>query len=196
MSYKGFLYSILVARQLLLEEGSTMDAILFVQMADGIEENLLPAEDVMALEALGIQIQYLPATSSFKETVLSKFRILSLTQYQRVVFLDADVMPVANMDYWFNHSVSGKWKENVAIAGVAEPAHGGAFLLQPKRGDWEALQKMAFINETIGWGHEILEPDEWQTREWPRGPVKRGHKWTFNGAQVDQGLCKYFAACT
>ena len=192
VSYKGFLYSILVARRLLLEEGSTMDAILFVQMAHGVEENLLPTEDVMALEALRIQIQYLPATSSFKETVLSKFRILSLTQYQRVLFLDADVMPVSNLDYWFNHSVSGKWKENVVVAGVAEPAHGGAFLLQPKRGDWEALQQMSFINETVGWGHEIREPDEWQTREWLRGPVKRGRKWTFNGAQVDQGLCKYY----
>jgi hypothetical protein len=37
--------------------------------------------------------------------------------------------------------------------------------------------------------HVIRAPDSWETRVWPMGPIKRGKKWDFNGAQVDQGLC-------
>lgn len=197
-SYKGFLYSILVSRRILMESGSTSDAIVFVQMSPTTNATTLPPEETRALMYLEMQIQYLAVARSFTDTVMNKFRILTLTQYTRVMFLDADVMPLGNLDYLFQFSASGILAENVVIAGVAEPAHGGLFILTPRPGDWEEVMRIVesrttnnTFDETIGWGHAFEYPDQWETRDYPMGPKRFGQKWDFNGAKVDQGLCMF-----
>lgn len=224
--YNGFLYNLLVARQLLNDFGSSADMIVFFQMSynyttisttstttgSSDHQHQLPMEQVRALKQMNIQIQYLPKSTldtedSFYETVMNKFIILNLTSYHRVMLLDADVMPLANLDFLFHFSS----KENVIVSGAIEPANGGLFVLSPAPGHYQRLQEIIrrravasvegqleqplsiTINSTTpigafdpvrGWGHVIVPPDQWKARR----PGQFGTNWTFHFAFSDQGL--------
>jgi hypothetical protein len=200
--YKGFLYNILVATRILREEGSTADVVAYFQISYKSDADTLPAEDVRLLSALGIRIMYIPKSysESFYETVLNKFRILALTEYQRVLLMDADVMPVANIDYLFHLSMNGTLKENIVVSGNTEPANAGFFMVQPGEGEYERItdiirrreEKAVGIksghkfDEVEGWGHVIAPDDPWKSR------IETGTKWTFHFAFSDQGLLYYY----
>lgn len=207
-SYKGFVYNILVATRVLRELGSTADVVAFFQLSYKYKGgSTLLDEDAKALQGLGIHIQYIPPSpyESFYETVMNKFRILTLTQYKRVILMDGDVMPVANLDYLFELSNDNKFgpgnstlKENVIVAGPFEPANAGFFMLAPKEGEYEKItdiihtrqekakqiKKGVKFDEVEGWGHKIEAPDQWVSRR------SKGTHWDFHFAFSDQGLCK------
>ena len=203
-AYRYFLYNILVASRLLRETGSTSDIIAMFQMSYASSYTSLPEEDLRLLEGSNItQIQYIPKSSSesYYRTQFDKFRILGFTTYRRVLFMDADVMPVSNLDYLFQLSDSGVLKENVVVAGPIAPANGGFFLLKPGNGQLEELTDIVKTRERLGkgkgvtqfdkvhgWGHTIQKPDYWETRQ-----RKRGQMWDFYAAFADQGLLYHWA---
>jgi hypothetical protein len=207
-SYKGFLYNILVTARLLKQEGSTADVVAFFQLSYRYTAaEVLPDEDIRALKGLNVHIYYIPPSphESFYETVMNKFRILSLTQYRRVLLMDGDVMPLSNLDYLFQLSDDNKYgpgnstlKENVVVAGPWEPANAGFFMLAPGEGEYERIRDIirtreekvrhmggVLFDEIEGWGHVIEAPDQWVSRR------DRGTNWTFHFAFSDQGLCKF-----
>jgi len=201
-TYKGYLYNILMGAYLLRQRGSRADIVAFVQMAYESKANQLTPRSTRRLEQLGVQIRYIPksATESFYEAQLEKFRILQLTEYRRVLFLDADVLPIANVDYLFELSEAGVLKDNLVLSGPSEPSNGGFFMLKPGAGEFEELQRIIHKREikakTLtgrkfdpidGWGHVIEPPDYWATT---RGKV--GTNWTFMAAMADQGLLYYW----
>jgi hypothetical protein len=160
----------------------------------------LPDEDVRVLQGLNVKIRYIPksAHESFYATVMQKFRILSLTEYRRVILMDGDVMPLTNLDYIFEMSdgENATLKENLVIAGPWEPANAGFFMLTPGEGEFERVTEIIrtrqenALNATggkfdvvNGWGHVIQPPDQWVSRK------ERGTNWTFHFAFSDQGLC-------
>ena len=55
-----------------------------------------------------VQHEYLNQTTAnvnyFGLASLLKFRVLQMLQYDRVLFLDAGVLPLCNLDYWFYES--------------------------------------------------------------------------------------------
>ena len=111
--YRGFIYNILVSAETLLNSGSVADIVVMVQLAYDPDGNnnthtSLPQEDVDLLQSIeNIRIQYLPTPTTeqnFYSVVLEKFRILTLTQYSRVLFLDGDLWPLCNLDYLFELS--------------------------------------------------------------------------------------------
>ena len=55
---------------------------------------------------MNMQTCYVPkqGNETFYRTQMDKFRILSLTQYGRVLFMDGDVMPTGNLDCLFELS--------------------------------------------------------------------------------------------
>ena len=59
------------------------------------------------LQDLEIKYRYMerPQHHSFSHIIMEKFQILTLTQYERVTFMDADVLPVINLDYYMDLSV-------------------------------------------------------------------------------------------
>jgi hypothetical protein len=204
-NYRGFLYNVLVATTILSEEGSTADVVLYIQMKQSSSLDQLPEYDVSALEALSIQIIYIPKAKvdSFYSTVLEKLRVLSLTDYDRVMFLDGDVMPLGNLDYLFDLSQSGVLKENViSSASANDPCNAGFFLLKPEAGEWEKVQEIVRQrelsvknathlkhrwDEVQGWGHPILPPDSWIGKH-----GQPSYNWTFAFAYSDQGLLYYY----
>ena len=218
-SYRGFFYNTLVAASILRQLGSTSaDIILVVQMSYHSAHEALPPTEQAALQALGVQVRYIPKSpwESFYNTVLHKFQILSWTEYDRVLLMDADVMPLANLDYLMELSLSNSssnevlLRENVVVAGLHEPANGGFFILQPGEGRWEELQEIVRQQEqnhsnnpnqpnnntnssnyswdpVQGWGHAMVPPhDVWKSRQ------DSGHLWDFHFAFSDQGLLYYW----
>ena len=202
--YKGFLYNILVSTRILRQLGSTADVVAFFQLSYAYKiSETLPDEDLRALRGMGIKVFYIERSEdeSFYEIVMNKFRILQLTQYRRVLLMDGDVMPVANLDYLFELSDDNKYgpgnstlRENVIVAGPWEPSNAGFFMLTPSLGDYDKIQEIiqmryqqaeadgVFFDVVKGWGHVIEEGDEWVSRH------ESGQNWTFHFAFSDQGL--------
>ena len=201
--YRGFVYNILVSARILQEEGSKADIVAYFQLSYKSPATELPDEDTRLLAALGVQVLYIPKSKleSFYDTVMNKFRIVSLTQYRRVLLMDGDVMPVANLDYLFELSdgENAILKENVVVSGPLEPANGGFFILAPHRGEWDLMNQIIQAREEAakdlpghkfdeirGWGHAIIPPDKWVARN------KHGTNWTFHFGFSDQGLLYHY----
>ncbi|CAB9527735.1 expressed unknown protein (Partial), partial [Seminavis robusta] len=151
-SYRGFLYNVMLQATLLREHyGSTKaDFVLLIQMSYNTPATTLPATDLEWLRASHIDhVEYIPKSphQGFYDINMQKFRVLQWVQYQRVLFLDADVMPLANLEYLFDmmtpqHNVSLQplLKENLIVAGTQEPGSGGFFVLSPGPHKWQQLQ--------------------------------------------------------
>ena len=110
----------------------------------------------------------------------------NFTQYNRIQFLDGDVMPTKNMDCFFQLNI------NSYNTGNASPVNSGWFMIIPKLNEYNELIKLAAWrletkwNETNGWGKLIP-----QTLKY-RGGDKSVRSWNFNGASLDQGLITHF----
>lgn len=205
--YRGILFGILVNAQVLEASGSKADIVVLVQMAFESKSDYLPKEEVAYLRNYPkILVHYIPRPlepHSFYSTQFDKFRILELTQYRRILYFDADVTPLCNMDYLFHMSEKGIFRENMLLAGSNEPSNGGFMMLRPRQGDYDEILRIidardAHIlatsrNHTFdpiyGWGHVIMPPDKWRTRY----NKQSGTKWDFNTAFGDQGLMLHWA---
>ncbi|CAB9518632.1 expressed unknown protein (Partial), partial [Seminavis robusta] len=207
-AYKGFVYDVLVATRLLRKLGSTADVVLFTQMSPDSPLDALPQEDTDHLHALNIQIIPLPKPNreSFAGLVFEKFRALQLVQYRRVMFMDADAIPLANLDYMFHLSDADHkstptfLKPNMIWATRGEPCNAGLFMLEPEAGGWERLQAIIrrmkeegkqlpypHFSWNRGWGYDFeAENDEWH------GTIKYGKKWRYHAGHSDQGLLYYW----
>lgn len=208
-AYKGFLYDVLISANLLKKLGSTADLWLWVQMSPESNLNTLPGEDLRLLNEVGIHVQTVPKpnSESFANLVYDKFRTLQMTKYKRVIFLDADIIPLVNIDYIFHlsdpeHNDSPHvLRPNFIMASKGEPCNTGMFMVEPKVGAWEALQQV--INKQHesarhlpyphfsweeGWGHNFeKEGDKWE------GIIHSGVRWHFHAGHSDQGLMYYYA---
>lgn len=194
---RNYLYSIMVSAFLLRKLGAVNDMILYVIM-DYKESNdiALPLPKLRTLQRLGVQIQYLPRDPhlNYYRMQLQKFRILGLTKYRKVLFLDADVMPMVNLDFLFEYADQDSdhqvFEPNFVVNGLQSPANGGFFLLTPHNGDLEAVNQLIHERESAefdpaaGWGH--VGPTDWSSE------TNNGTLWDFNGAWSDQGLLYYW----
>lgn len=200
--YMGLLFGVLVNAQILDNWGSSAEIVVMVQMAHDSTFDALSDADVAKLKSYGrVMIRYLPKPQfalTFYEMQLQKFRILELFQYRRVLFMDADVIPLCNLDYLFYLSDSGHFKENLIIAGNKEPAIGGFMMLRPGLGEYQQLRSIIetrdatvlessanfSLDKVLGWGHTIQRPDLWRSRY----NRLNGTGWDFSAAFCDQGL--------
>jgi hypothetical protein len=204
-AYKGFLYDVLISVNLLQKLGSKADYLLLIQIshsAAGISK--LPADDERILAEIGIQTVYLPKPkkASFAQLVYEKFRPLGFTKYSRVMFLDADTIPLVNLDYLFHLSEGPNpvLKPNLIMATRGEPCNTGMFIMHPEQGAWEEMQhiidRQHQIGQTLpyphfdwenGWGHSFIQHnDRWEALH------KSGVKWRYHAGHSDQGLWYYF----
>jgi lipopolysaccharide biosynthesis glycosyltransferase len=179
-SYLGIFYNILIAASILEQHQTQADIVVMVQMsANATSHRLTPREEQILTSLSNVRIYYLdiPPRQSFYTMQMEKFRILEMTEYDRVFYLDGDVMPFCSMDYLFelsttsesnrhHHSNSSEadtkeshatnsskksstplLKENIILAWRIEPAHGGAFMLAPHPGDFQMLQDIIHRQE-------------------------------------------------
>lgn len=210
MGYKGFLYNVLVSAKILREKGSTADFVLWAQLSPESKlKGRLPEEDERVLKELGIKIRLLDAVEneSFAQIVYEKFKTLTMTEYKRVIFLDADIMPRAHLDYLFQLSVGNDTsppllRPNLILATKGEPCNTALFMVEPRDDGWKLLQdtiqrqhnegaKLPYphFDRKRGWGYSFMENgDPWDAVE-----QKRKWKWGFHASHSDQGLMYYYA---
>jgi lipopolysaccharide biosynthesis glycosyltransferase len=231
-SYLGIFYNILISASILEQHHTKADIVVMVQMsANATSHRLTPREEHILSSLPNVRIYYLdiPPRQSFYTIQMEKFRILEMTEYDRILFLDGDVMPFCSMDYLFelstsqyNHPQSNSnathineihatkssrtkltplLKENIILAWRIEPAHGGAFILTPRPGDYQMLQDIVQRQERKilagqkfskreGWGHVITPPDAWHSTRGREGP--NATDWDWHGDFADQGLLYYW----
>lgn len=193
--YLGYIYNIIIAKKILMDRGSTQDVFVMIRMHKDTNSTRLPPEHESIFIKAGVKFKYIPKplVDNFHTAMMDKFQILNLTQYERVLFLDSDVMPIYNMDYMFHHSVGANatLEENVVLAYKGEPANGGFFMMKPDEQDYLELLKVIektenygyFFNTTFGWGHIITPPDAWVPYKGMNGTL-----WNWHGAFSDQVL--------
>eukprot|EP00804_Cyclotella_cryptica_P024971 CCRYP_015514-RA/>CCRYP_015514-RA protein AED:0.06 eAED:0.06 QI:0/-1/0/1/-1/1/1/0/471 len=191
--YIGYVYNILISKLILKESGSKADVVVLTRMSSDTDAKVIPEQDM--LERAGVIVKYLPKvhTDNFFSAMMDKFRVLSMVEYDRVIFMDSDVTPFCNLDYMFESSVGSDaiLAPNVVLTYRHEPAQGGFFMVQPKKGDYEKIleiidyQMHNFHNfsEEYGWGHKIVPPDGWNSYRYHNQT-----QWNFYGAFADQGL--------
>ena len=193
-SYLGFLYNVLIAKELFSMYNSTADVVALIRMHANVTDETLPDNHLSMLTKLGIKVKYIPKpkVDNFHTAMMDKFRILQLEEYDRVIYLDSDIMPLNNLDYVFENSVgpNATIEENLILAHSREPANGGFFMLKPGKGEYDELRKIVAPMEVPGYrfdidkgfGHPIVKPDCWQSI-WTCQ-----QRWKFYGAFTDQGM--------
>ena len=204
-AYRGFLYDVLISAHILRKVGSTMDVWLFVQISPDSNLTKLPDEDARHVDSLNIRTRYVDkpkVKETFNELVYDKFRILQLTEYRRVMFLDADAIPLTNLDYMFRLSEGENplLQPNFIVASRGEPCNAGLFILEPKDGEWENLQRVITkqhedaknlpypkFDREYGWGHSFKKAgDQWE------GIEQNGTMWKYHASHSDQGLLYFW----
>jgi len=207
-AYKGFMWTIFVSAHLLEKLGTTADFWVFVRLSPESKLDDLPSEDRKVLEALGFNIVLLdkPKKESFAQLVYDKFLTINMTDYRRVMFLDADMIPLTGLDFYFHLSdpeytkVPTLLKPNFIIASREEPCNTGMFMVEPSKEAFEVYTEIVrkqheeakslpypYFDVEHGWGHKFLKSDFWE------GITKKGTYWKFHAAHSDQGLMYYYA---
>ena len=201
-SCMGYILNCLVAAQILQEYNSTADVVLKVQMASAHERHL-PLQQETWLASAGIQLHYLNSTdiNNFGMATLLKFRVLQMMDYDRVLFVDADIVPLCNLDYLFHESFEpdGMLQDNVVMSGTVAPATAAMFLVKPEIGEFERIIDLVreyrrthpgrkTFDRDHGWGQQIVPPDKWYA-DWMR---KDGYHWDYKAANSDQGLLHHW----
>eukprot|EP00529_Nitzschia_sp_RCC80_P004300 CAMPEP_0113503988 /NCGR_PEP_ID=MMETSP0014_2-20120614/34474_1 /TAXON_ID=2857 /ORGANISM="Nitzschia sp." /LENGTH=964 /DNA_ID=CAMNT_0000399065 /DNA_START=141 /DNA_END=3031 /DNA_ORIENTATION=+ /assembly_acc=CAM_ASM_000159 len=213
-SYMLGLFSIISTVHSLRQYGSTADFVVMVQISVHTPQRLkkLKRWEVELLQSNDIHLKYIPKFASptlevYYGLSLEKFRILQMTQYDRVMFVDHDVVsvPNCNLDYIFEMSLRGHLRPNVVFGLDGVPSDGSLFVLEPNQRDYDDLVQVITQhehkmynsieenwpfgwNETEGWGHIIDSDDPWVARR----PLTGGTKWTFFGSYADQGLLYHY----
>jgi hypothetical protein len=217
-SYRPLLSSIYVAIYLLRKYGSAQDMIVYVMMTSEDDKQIdyeststsnattkkrtkaitttLSAEELRVLTELNATVRQIPSVPNptFHRITLQKFRVLGLTQYRRVMFLDCDVMPLLNLDLFFELSdplvtPQPVLKENLIFLDYVSPANAGNFMLAPHKGDLELVNDMVREAQLIrNQGVEGKEPwRQFQPDRWD-GFDQAGTEYNFHLVSGDQGL--------
>ena len=195
--YRGFLYNALLTKKSLEKLGSTADFIVLVGFTAGDDPNNDEINrDLQLLRDFGVIVYYLPRfvpemKLAFCEMALLKITPFNFLEYDRIQFLDGDVLPYKNMDCLFGLD------RNTFNTGSASPVNSGWYLAIPNHNDYMEMKQLAIHrlthkwDEIKGWGKEIPENSLLY-----RGSNKAVKKWDFNGASLDQGLVTHYFVLT
>ena len=182
--YRGFLYNAIIIKKALVKLDSIADFIVMIGYSEN-DDHSLYEKDIDLLREHGVIVYFLPrflnesTRLAFAEMALLKIIPWSLTQYDRVQFLDGDVMPTKNMDCFFNLNL------NTFTVGAASPLNSGWYLAIPDLKTYEYLKKKAIWRLNCDWDEKI----GWAEALGPFGLTFRGgkkvvSKWSFNGADM------------
>ena len=181
--YRGFLYNALIMKKSLLETGSIADFIVMVAYHN-INDITPYQADMKLLTDAGIKIHILPRLldSSTQKLGFAEMALLKITpysiQYSRIQFFDGDVMPLQNMDCYFELSM------NTYTIGAVSPLNSGWYLAIPSIVAYDDMKSKALWrlerdwDKNNGWGHHM-----------PEGMLLRGGEnqcknWDFNGGDT------------
>ena len=167
----------------------TRNILPFLPSTDGDYYDYLQFEsDFALLSQLGIRMYILPRLKpekkkvSFGEMALLKTTPWNFTNYDRIQYLDGDVLPTQNLDCYF------QLDQNAFNTGNASPLNSGWYMAIPSISLYNKMRQLAILRLSTPWDEE----KGWGTVI-PKGQVtfrnngKAVAKWDFNGASLDQG---------
>jgi len=151
LKYRTYLSGILVFERQLRVLNSVADMVVLVQLAPGMES--LPQEDLTRMEARNIKLKYCSGIwdryleadrneipdaqrAADKAVMYNKIFAWELVEYDLVQYVDADVMPIGDMDAYFARG------RTTFINGWMSPLQGGWYLLKP---DLKVLQDLVTL---------------------------------------------------
>ncbi|OEL22328.1 UDP-glucuronate:xylan alpha-glucuronosyltransferase 1 [Dichanthelium oligosanthes] len=163
--------------QSIRQTGSTRDLVALVDAQN------VGAEQRAALVAAGWQVRPAPrirnpraARDTYNEWNYSKFRLWQLTDYDKVVFLDADLLVLGNMDYLFDEAF-----ELSATVNNGARFNSGVMVLEPCNCTFELLMSgihdidsynggdQGYLNEVFTWWHRLPRRANFLKYVWAEG---------------------------
>ncbi|CAO2167089.1 unnamed protein product [Urochloa humidicola] len=160
------------------DSGSTRDLVALVDA-----ENV-GAEQRAALAAAGWQVRPSPrirnpraAGGAYNEWNYSKFRLWQLTDYDTVVFLDADLLVLPGMDFLFDAGAP----ELSATVNSGARFNSGVMVLEPSNCTFEMLMAgvhdidsynggdQGYLNEVFTWWHRLPRRANFLKYVWAEG---------------------------
>ncbi|GFH61370.1 hypothetical protein CTEN210_17846 [Chaetoceros tenuissimus] len=198
----GAFYGILVANEFFKHVvNSTADIVVMARIHKDSNATTFTPEQEDLFHRAGIKLEYLPKANvdNFFTAMFDKFRLLALTEYDRVMYLDSDVQPTCNLDYIFTNSIgeNATLEPNVIRIGKIEATNGGLFMLEPNQLDAERVfddvhERYKYGSDwdtDRGW-YEIRPPDHWDyILDYNK---QNTTKWQFYGGDADQGFLYYW----
>lgn len=160
-SSEAYVCGVIALAQSLLQTGTKRDLVLLLD--NSISE---PKRD--ALAAAGWKIRFIKRIRnpraekySYNEYNYSKFRLWQLTDYDKIVFIDADIIVLRNLDILFHFpqmSATGNdvWIFNSGIM-VIEPSNCTFKILMDRRKEIISYNggDQGFLNEVFVWWHRL-----------------------------------------
>ncbi|WRX31118.1 Glycosyl transferase [Theobroma cacao] len=181
-SSEAYVCGAITLAQSLVKTGTKRDLILLLDKS--ISE---PKRD--ALKAAGWQLRFIKRIRnpraekhSYNEYNYSKFRLWQLTDYDKVIFIDADIIVLRNLDLLFHFpqmTATGNdvWIFNSGIM-VIEPSNCTFQLLMNKRKEIFSYNggDQGFLNEVFVWWHRLPRRVNFLKNFWSNSTIETGLK--------------------
>ncbi|KAK8513844.1 hypothetical protein V6N11_029115 [Hibiscus sabdariffa] len=174
--------------QSLRKTGTKRDLILLL-------DDFIPEPKREALKAAGWELRFikrirnpLAQKHTYNEYNYSKLRLWQLTDYEKVIFIDADIMVLRNLDHLFHFpqmTATGNdvWIFNSGIM-VIEPSNCTFKLLMNKREEIISYNggDQGFLNEVFVWWHRLPRRVNFLKNFWSNETAERSLKDQLLGA--------------
>ncbi|KAL4332378.1 hypothetical protein GQ457_07G025570 [Hibiscus cannabinus] len=181
-SSESYVCGAITLAQSLLKTGTNRDLVLLLDRS--ITE---PKRE--ALKAAGWQLRFIKRIrnpraekDSYNEYNYSKFRLWQMTDYDKVIFIDADILVLKSIDLLFHFpqmTATGNdvWIFNSGIM-VIEPSNCTFKLLMNKRKEIFSYNggDQGFLNEVFVWWHRLPRRVNFLKNFWANSTVETGLK--------------------
>lgn len=192
-TYTKWLFAVVALRNALRQRGSTADFVCLCALRNDNghqEQRMLPSEESLLL-ASGIRWRYVRAPFGQGGFHMGHFKLWAWqhTEYERIQLLDADLMPLTNLDQFFHLPIQSDY---IGCPGKVSTLNAGWFSLRPSCEHFAAMTTL--VNQyrankwdkALGWGHELVT---WRNAQGVM--MKQG--WDFFDSRGNQGhMYSYF----
>jgi hypothetical protein len=189
-NYKPWLISAITAFSALRHHGSTADfmVLLGTDLNHSHTGTCLYHDDESMLARAQVRWRCVPAPHGFIGFNSGHFKLWlwQHTEYSKVQLIDADVLPLANLDAYFELPTAVD-AALIGCPGLASILNAGWFVAHPSCATWRGLRALlqsgVETERGSGWGGWQLPNDGW-TDAWGRN---HSADWSFFDAEGSQG---------
>lgn len=158
--YSKWLYPILALRHALSRLGSSADVVVLAAVDECCASTRMLAAEEALLASQSVRVRYVPAPAGIRGFHMGHYKLWAWqhTEYKRIQVLDADVLPLVNMDPLFELPLRSDF---VGCPGRASVLNAGWFSLRPDCDHFKSLVTVLFdkatrpdhrFDDILGWG--------------------------------------------
>jgi lipopolysaccharide biosynthesis glycosyltransferase len=181
-TFAGSLLHFAAVRYILDKAGSNANFNILLRIQNSFAD-VMSDNQMAFFQKLRMNIEYLPKHKDSKSPpcAMEKFHIFRYHEYKHILFLDSGVLPLCNVDHYFDLQERDIVAPNLVVAFNNEPSYSGVFLISPQMGDWEIFKDIPdYTNSTNGFGVPLNETAEGIRRNYTA--------WNWHQVEQDQGV--------